>query len=100
MASGGGNHVEHKANVNEKEKPIGDESRRHLFVCKVSNEASKESLTEFFQQYGEVQDVRLIYDKHTRAGCGFGFVSTDFMFVETTRLFEFEIEHCAVQLAI
>eukprot|EP01126_Amoeba_proteus_P059830 TRINITY_DN7855_c0_g2_i2.p1 TRINITY_DN7855_c0_g2~~TRINITY_DN7855_c0_g2_i2.p1 ORF type:complete len:114 (-),score=11.57 TRINITY_DN7855_c0_g2_i2:105-446(-) len=46
-----------------------------LFVSNIPWAASQEDVTELFNTYGQVTDVRLILDKETRRPKGFGFVT-------------------------
>ena len=46
----------------------------NIFVAKLSRSTNAAMLEALFRQYGEVDDVRIIYDRVTRESKKFGFV--------------------------
>ncbi|MEO1089280.1 MAG: RNA-binding protein [Pseudomonadota bacterium] len=47
---------------------------RKLFVANFPYSTGEESLRELFGQYGEVEEIKVIYDRETGRSRGFGFV--------------------------
>lgn len=47
---------------------------RKLFVANFPYSAGEESLRELFGRYGEVEEIKIIYDRETGRSRGFGFV--------------------------
>lgn len=52
-----------------------DENERKLFVGGISWDTTEESLKEFFEQIGEVEEAKIITDRMTGKSKGFGFVT-------------------------
>ena len=48
-----------------------------LFVGSISWNTTEEDLKAFFEQVGEVLEVKIITDRETRRSRGFGFVTMD-----------------------
>ena len=46
----------------------------NIFVARLNYDTSEDSLREAFEQYGEVDSVKIIMDKFTGRSKGFGFV--------------------------
>jgi RNA recognition motif-containing protein len=46
----------------------------NIFVAKLSFQTKDDSLRNLFEQYGQVNSVRIISDKENRRSKGFGFV--------------------------
>jgi RNA recognition motif-containing protein len=47
---------------------------RKLFVANFPYSTGEESLRELFGRYGEVEEIKIIYDRETGRSRGFGFV--------------------------
>ncbi|TVQ37225.1 MAG: RNA-binding protein [Geminicoccaceae bacterium] len=47
---------------------------RKLFVANFPYSTGEESLRDLFGQYGEVEEIKIIYDRETGRSRGFGFV--------------------------
>jgi len=47
---------------------------KSIYVGNLSYDASEQEINELFEQYGEVNSVRLIKDRETGRARGFGFV--------------------------
>jgi RNA recognition motif-containing protein len=47
---------------------------RKLFVANFPYSTGEESLRELFGQFGEVEEIKIIYDRETGRSRGFGFV--------------------------
>lgn len=45
-----------------------------LFVGNLSRDTSADTVKNVFEQYGEVGNVRILFDRETRVSRGFGFV--------------------------
>ena len=46
----------------------------NIFVAKLNFDTREEDLQEFFEEFGDVDSVKIIMDKFTRKSKGFGFV--------------------------
>lgn len=46
----------------------------NIFVTKLNYDTSEETLTQLFEQYGEVDSVKIIMDRDTGRSKGYGFV--------------------------
>jgi RNA recognition motif-containing protein len=46
----------------------------NIFVARLNYDTSEDSLREAFEQYGDVDSVKIIMDKFTGRSKGFGFV--------------------------
>jgi RNA recognition motif-containing protein len=46
----------------------------NIFVAKLSYDTNVNTLRDAFEQYGEVDDVKIIFDRETGRSKGFGFV--------------------------
>lgn len=55
-------------------EPLYPESEFKLFVGNLSWSVTSESLTEVFQEYGNVVGARVLYDGDTGRSRGYGFV--------------------------
>lgn len=55
-------------------EPLYPESEYKLFVGNLSWSVTSESLTEVFQEYGNVVGARVLYDGDTGRSRGYGFV--------------------------
>lgn len=51
-----------------------DRMSRKLFVANFPYSTGEESLREIFGQFGEVEEIKIIYDRETGRSRGFGFV--------------------------
>ncbi|XP_019863077.1 PREDICTED: RNA-binding protein Musashi homolog 2-like, partial [Amphimedon queenslandica] len=48
---------------------------RRIFVGGLSSDTDEDDMKEFFEVFGPVEEVQLMYDKHTNRHRGFGFVT-------------------------
>ena len=46
----------------------------NIFVAKLSYQTKEETLKELFEEFGEVESAKIIYDKAAGRSKGFGFV--------------------------
>ena len=46
----------------------------NIFVAKLSYQTKEDQLRELFEEFGEVESVKIIFDKHSNRSKGFGFV--------------------------
>ncbi|KAK2417228.1 UBP1-associated protein 2A [Trifolium repens] len=51
-----------------------DQTRRKLFVRDLSFDTTAQSLRQAFGEYGEIEDGRVIFDKHTGISCRYGYI--------------------------
>lgn len=66
-----------RVNFSDKPKPkepLYPETEHKLFVGNLSWSVTSESLTEAFQEYGNVVGARVLYDGETGRSRGYGFV--------------------------
>lgn len=54
--------------------PKQKQNKNRIFVSNFRFDTTKEELTEFFAQYGDVEEVQIMTDKDTGKSRGFGFV--------------------------
>ncbi|KAG2482743.1 hypothetical protein HYH03_018337 [Edaphochlamys debaryana] len=59
----------------EQAAPSGGHPGAKLFLGGLSWDTTEEKLKEYFSKYGEVQDVVVMRDRHTRRPRGFGFIT-------------------------
>lgn len=67
-----------RVNFSDKPKPkepLYPETEHKLFVGNLSWSVTSESLTQAFQEYGNVVGARVLYDGETGRSRGYGFVS-------------------------
>ncbi|CAJ2671352.1 unnamed protein product [Trifolium pratense] len=51
-----------------------DQTRRKLFVRDLSFNTTSQSLCHEFKEYGEIEEGKVIFDKHTRKSCRYGYI--------------------------
>jgi len=67
---GGGGGIRHRHEMSA--QPI---KTKKIFVGGLTPDTTQDSLTEYFEQFGTVEEVILMYDRETRRPRGFGFVT-------------------------
>lgn len=55
-------------------KKVLDEKERKLFVVNLPHDITIEDLRSYFEQFGQIEDVRIIKNKEVGTLRGFGFV--------------------------